>query len=129
MLLYALCGIVALSSHEIIGLAPRIVKRFSKQAPDLPVVSNTGPAQDERSYSHVHSYLTHVLTERELSISIALAQGKTTHQIAQHYHISDSTVRTHKQRVLNKLRANSDDQLIRLVHDSGLLEPSDSDIS
>ncbi len=60
-----------------------------------------------------------LLTEREQGIATAVARGLSNADIAEHLHISITTVKTHVGRVLDKLGAENRVQVALLVHDAG----------
>ncbi|GAB2993926.1 response regulator transcription factor [Amycolatopsis acidiphila] len=61
------------------------------------------------------------LTERELEVAVAVAQGKPNAEIAREAHMSEATVKTHVSRALMKTQTDNRVQVARLVHDAGLL--------
>ncbi len=61
------------------------------------------------------------LTERELKITKALAQGKSNKQIAQALYISENTVCNHTANIYKKLQINNRNQAILYVVREGLL--------
>jgi DNA-binding NarL/FixJ family response regulator len=63
------------------------------------------------------------LTKRELEILRLLAEGLTQGEIAQALVISEKTVATHIQHVLEKLGVHSRAQAVALAHRSGLMGP------
>jgi two-component system nitrate/nitrite response regulator NarL len=67
----------------------------------------------------------HDLTDREQEILGLLAQGLNQREIAQALVISEKTVATHIQHVLEKLGVHSRAEAVALAHRHGLATPSD----
>lgn len=63
------------------------------------------------------------LTPRELEVAMRLARGEGNKDIAQHLHVSEKTVSTHKAKVLEKLEVGSVIALANMLGHYGLLEP------
>lgn len=92
------------------ALSPRVTRRLLEQVgPGLRAVESA-PAADPTS----------VLTDRERDVFTAVGQGLTNAEIAQHLHLSESTVKTHVGRVLMKLDARDRIQVVILAHQLGL---------
>jgi DNA-binding NarL/FixJ family response regulator len=68
---------------------------------------------------------TSVLTKREEEVLRLLAQGLDQGEIARRFVISEKTVATHIQHVLEKLGVHSRAQAVALAHRTGLVESSD----
>ena len=66
-----------------------------------------------------------VLTRREQEVLRLLAQGLDQGEIARQFAISENTVATHIQHILEKLGVHSRAQAVALAHRSGLVESSD----
>jgi DNA-binding NarL/FixJ family response regulator len=66
-----------------------------------------------------------VLTKREEEVLRLLAQGLDQSEIALQFVISEKTVATHIQHILEKLGVHSRAQAVALAHRSGLVEPTD----
>jgi DNA-binding NarL/FixJ family response regulator len=62
------------------------------------------------------------LTERELEVAVAVADGRSNAQIARDMHMSEATVKTHVSRALAKTQCDNRVQIAILVHDAGLVE-------
>lgn len=60
------------------------------------------------------------LSRRELEICMLLAEGKRVLEIAEQLHISDKTVYTHRQHIMDKLGVSSPMELVRLADRLGL---------
>ena len=63
-----------------------------------------------------------MLSEREFSVFIQLAQGKSVAQIADDLNVSSSTVGTHLYRVKQKLGANNQSELTLIALQWGLIQ-------
>jgi DNA-binding NarL/FixJ family response regulator len=66
-----------------------------------------------------------VLTKREQQILRLLAEGLDQGEIARQFVISEKTVATHIQHILEKLGVHSRAQAVALAHRAGLLESND----
>jgi len=63
------------------------------------------------------------LTDRELEISLLLAQGIRQSEIAQRLSLSAKTINTHKSRLFDKLGVGDTVALVRLMKQHGMLDP------
>jgi two-component system, NarL family, invasion response regulator UvrY len=68
------------------------------------------------------------LSEREFSICLMLADGKSISEIASLLQLSDSTVSTYRARILNKMKLRSNADLMRYARDHRLTNQSGSDL-
>jgi DNA-binding NarL/FixJ family response regulator len=94
-------------------LAPSVTRRLIAEfasRPTSPVV-----AQSDQLDS---------LTDRELEVLKAVANGKSNAEIAEELHMSVATVKTHVSRVLTKLDARDRTQLVVIAFQSGVVTPS-----
>ena len=64
-----------------------------------------------------------VLSPREFEVFMALAQGKTTHEIADAMFLSVRTVGTHLYNIKQKLNASNSAEIALIAIRSGLLDP------
>lgn len=64
------------------------------------------------------------LTERELEVLAAVAEGLSNAEIADQLFISDATVKTHVRRILNKLDLRDRVQATVFAFQVGLVKPS-----
>jgi DNA-binding NarL/FixJ family response regulator len=85
------------------------IRRYA--APDEPLAERTLEASD--------------LTKREREVLRLLARGLAQGEIARELVISEKTVATHIQHILEKLGVHSRAQAVALAHRSGLMEPGD----
>jgi len=60
------------------------------------------------------------LTKREIEICTHLVKGHTVTEIAQVLHLSEKTVYTHRQHLMNKLGVNTDVELARIASNLGI---------
>jgi DNA-binding NarL/FixJ family response regulator len=63
------------------------------------------------------------LTEREREVLLAMATGLTNGEIAQHLHLSESTIKTHVGRVLAKIGARDRVHAVIIAYEVGLVGP------
>lgn len=62
------------------------------------------------------------LTEKEFTVFLQLAQGRSVNQVAHDFHLSASTVGTHLYHIKQKLNANNAAELAVIAMRSGLME-------
>ncbi|GGO64794.1 response regulator [Nonomuraea cavernae] len=63
------------------------------------------------------------LTSREAEVLHLVGRTMSNHQIADHLHISEATVKTHLNRLMAKLGVSSRAQAVALAYDYGLVTP------
>jgi DNA-binding NarL/FixJ family response regulator len=63
----------------------------------------------------------HKLTDREVEIIRALADGQTSDQIATELFISEHTVRTHRKNILKKLDLHNSSELVQYALSNGII--------
>jgi DNA-binding NarL/FixJ family response regulator len=109
---------------------PEILRAIRLVAAGEPMLS---PAVTRRLIAHVTdpdattrreraTQLLSRLTERELDVAVAIAQGKPNADIGAELFMSLSTVKAHVTRVLMKLELDNRVQIALLAHDAGLAE-------
>ncbi|MEF3403965.1 response regulator transcription factor [Agromyces sp. CCNWLW203] len=93
------------------ALSPRVTRRMIELfAGELP--GTAAPSQAPGLDS---------LTPREHEILVAIAEGRSNPEIAEQFFLSESTVKTHVGRVLQKLDARDRVQLVIYAYEHGLL--------
>ena len=97
------------------ALAPRVTRRMIEMFADvLPIAGDdTAPAPS----------LLDALTPREREILVAIAEGLNNTDLAARFHLSESTVKTHVGRILQKLEARDRVQLVIIAYEHGLIPP------
>lgn len=63
------------------------------------------------------------LTEREREILVELAKGHSNSEIAAHFTISETTVKTHVGRILGKLNLRDRVQVVVFAYENGIVRP------
>jgi DNA-binding NarL/FixJ family response regulator len=61
------------------------------------------------------------LSEREIEIVVAIAEGHTSKDIAQKLYISEHTVKTHRKNIFRKLNLNDAADLTRYALEHGII--------
>lgn len=92
-------------------LAPSITRRLIERFTDQPTVD---PAVTNRA---------DVLTDREREVLIHVAHGLNNTEIARTLHVSESTAKTHLQRVLMKLHLRDRVGAAVFAYEAGLVQP------
>ncbi|SEG57726.1 two component transcriptional regulator, LuxR family [Actinacidiphila yanglinensis] len=105
-----LSGIRAVAAGDAViapALTRRLLREFAHLAPPRP---GAGPGLDS-------------LTAREREILVAVGQGRNNAEIAAHFVLSESTVKTHVGRVLAKIGARDRVQAVIFAYDHALARP------
>jgi len=108
-----LSGIRAVAAGDAViapALTRRLLREFAHLAPPRPGGAAAGPGLDS-------------LTDREREILVAVGQGWNNAEIAAHFVLSESTVKTHVGRVLAKIGARDRIQAVIFAYDHGLARP------
>jgi DNA-binding NarL/FixJ family response regulator len=101
------------------ALAPRVIRRM------IDLFAADLPARDgDRAVSSTDGLDT--LTPREREVLVAVAQGRSNGEIAETFFLSESTVKTHVGRLLQKLGARDRVQLVIFAYEHDLLPGSSS---
>jgi DNA-binding NarL/FixJ family response regulator len=90
-------------------LAPSVTKRLIEEFAKRPEPSSRKPAELAS------------LTDRELDVLREVARGYSNHEIAQHLHVSETTVKTHVAHLLDKLDLRDRVQAVILAYEAGLV--------
>ena len=109
-----LAGIRAVAVGDAV-IAPALTRRILDEYAQHVRHPNSDPAGDPRLKS---------LTEREREILVAMGKGWTNGEIAAHFVLSESTVKTHVGRVLAKIGARDRIQAVIFAYDLGLARPN-----
>ncbi|GHB50399.1 DNA-binding response regulator [Streptomyces cirratus] len=108
-----LAGIRAVAAGDAV-IAPTLTRRLLQEFARLVPPAADGSAQDSRLAS---------LTEREREILVAIGKGWSNSEIAGHFVLAESTVKTHVGRVLSKIEARDRIQAVIFAYDHGLARP------
>ncbi|HEY0949251.1 response regulator transcription factor [Nocardioides sp.] len=107
-----LVGAVRVVSDGTALLAPEVTGRLVREFMHRPRPG--GPAPE----------LTQ-LTDRESDVFRRIAEGRTNHEIADALHVSESTVKTHVNRVFTKLGLRDRTHAAIYAYESGFITPGD----
>ncbi|WP_415949936.1 response regulator [Streptomyces sp. KLOTTS4A1] len=111
-----LAGIRAVASGDAV-VAPSLTRRL------LDTYADKLPAPGEAEQTSQDSRLDQ-LTDREREILTVIGRGWTNTEIAERFHLAESTVKTHVGRILAKTGARDRVQAVILAYDARLVEPS-----
>jgi len=92
-------------------LAPTVTRRLIEEFVRRPLGTTTKPEQLAD------------LTERELDVLRLIARGLSNAEIADRLYLSPATIKTHVNRILNKLGLRDRTQAIVVAYESGLIRP------
>ena len=99
-------------------ISPRVTRRmlemFSGYLPATGEATPDGDGLDPR---------LRLLTPRELEVLGTIAEGMSNAEIAEHFVLSEATVKTHVGRILGKLQLRDRVQAVVLAYESGLVTP------
>ncbi|MYV46586.1 response regulator transcription factor [Streptomyces sp. SID2888] len=103
-------------------LSPEAVRQLIATVTDAPPRSDEADAEArDRAAAQGLLELLELLGERERTVALAVAEGKTNAQIASACHMSLSTVKAHVSHILTKLDLNNRVQIALLVYRAGLI--------
>ncbi|MFJ7899873.1 response regulator [Streptomyces sp. NPDC096198] len=108
-----LAGIRAVAVGDAV-IAPALTRRLLHEFARIVPSAGDGSAEDPRLSS---------LTDREREILVAVGKGWSNGEIAGHFVLSESTVKTHVGRVLSKIGARDRIQAVIFAYDHGLARP------
>ncbi|MFE4964317.1 response regulator [Streptomyces sp. NPDC056660] len=108
-----LAGIRAVADGDAV-IAPALTRRLLHEFSHLVPPPSGDPAENPR---------LNTLTEREREILVAIGKGWNNSEIASHFVVSESTVKTHVGRVLAKIGARDRVQAVIFAYDQGLARP------
>ena len=95
-------------------LAPTATRRLIDQF--VPLLPDPGR-------QHERDILLSKLTDREQTVFVQLAAGRSNREIADDLHLSEGTVKVHVGRILAKLDLRDRVQAVVLAYESGLITP------
>ena len=101
--------------REALSAVNRHTRYLSQRA--LEVIINQQQQEEDKTES--------VLTETETEIVKAIAQGKTTKEIAAERFSSVHTVTTHRKNIFRKLGINTAHEAVKYALRAGLIDPSE----
>ena len=138
----------ALSQWLVISdeLTPQFLKRVVYSSHQFSIVFKDGPISELREALHsinrhvryisqraLESIITHqnddekpgILTATETEVVKAIAQGKTTKEIAEERFSSIHTITTHRKNIFRKLGVNTAHEVVKYARRAGLVDPSE----
>ncbi len=108
-----LSGVRTVSAGDAL-LAPTITRRLVEQYVRRPAPGASAPEELER------------LTEREREVMRSIARGLSNSEIAASLFVSESTIKTHVNRIFAKLDLRDRAQAVVLAYESGLVQPGEA---
>jgi DNA-binding NarL/FixJ family response regulator len=110
-----LAGIRVVAAGDAV-VAPKLTRRLlDRFADQFPV-----EGQDDAKATAVQ---LEVLTEREREVLTAIGKGWNNTEIAERFHLAESTVKTHVGRILAKIGARDRVQAVIFAYNTGLVAP------
>ena len=127
-------------------LTPQFLRRVIYSSHQFSIIFKDGPMKDLRdalrAVSHHERFISQraleviisqqndeekpdILTATEAEIVKAIAQGKTTKEIAEERFSSIHTITTHRKNIFRKLGINTAHELIKYAIRAGLVDPSE----
>ncbi|MFH8937171.1 response regulator [Streptomyces griseosporeus] len=110
-----LSGIRAVASGDAV-VAPALTRRLLDAYAQLLPTPSAGPDPTDPRLA--------ALTDREREILTAMGRGWTNTEIADRFHLAESTVKTHVGRILAKTGSRDRIQAVILAYDTRLVHPS-----
>ena len=138
----------ALSQWLLISdeLTPQFLRRVIYSSHQFSIVFKDGPMKDVRDALHAVSHHQRFISQRALEVIIsqqndeekpdiltateaeivkAIAQGKTTKEIAEERFSSIHTITTHRKNIFRKLGINTAHEAVKYALRAGLIDPSE----
>ena len=127
-------------------LTPQFLRRIIYSSHQFSVIFKDGPLKDLRdalrAVTHHERFISQraleviisqqqdeerpdILTATEAEIVKAIAQGKTTKEIAEERYSSIHTITTHRKNIFRKLGINTAHEVIKYAIRAGLVDPSE----
>ncbi|THV33529.1 response regulator [Glycomyces buryatensis] len=110
-----LAGIRVVAAGDAV-VAPKLTRRL------LDRFADQFPVEGEQDTGAAHAKLE-VLTEREREVLTAVGKGWNNTEIAERFHLAESTVKTHIGRILAKIEARDRVQAVIFAYNTGLVNP------
>ncbi|MEU5153611.1 response regulator transcription factor [Glycomyces sp. NPDC021274] len=110
-----LAGIRVVAAGDAV-VAPKLTRRL------LDRFADQFPVEGEEDTSKTAERLG-VLTEREKEVLTAIGRGWNNSEIAERFHLAESTVKTHVGRILAKIGARDRVQAVIFAYNTGLVSP------
>ncbi|MEU6860106.1 response regulator transcription factor [Glycomyces sp. NPDC046736] len=110
-----LSGIRVVAAGDAV-VAPKLTRRL------LDRFSDQFPVEGEDDGKAAAEQLE-VLTEREREVLTAIGKGWNNNEIAERFHLAESTVKTHVGRILAKIGARDRVQAVIFAYNTGLVSP------
>jgi DNA-binding NarL/FixJ family response regulator len=110
-----LAGIRVVAAGDAV-VAPKLTRRL------LDRFADQFPVEGESDASAAAGLLE-VLTEREREVLTAIGRGWNNTEIAERFHLAESTVKTHVGRILAKIGARDRVQAVIFAYNTGLVSP------
>lgn len=107
-------AIRAVASGEA-SVSPRVTRRM------LELFGSNLPGAGSGAGGNFDTASLSVLTERELEVFLAIAEGLSNSELADRFVLSESTVKTHVGRILQKLELRDRVQAVILAYQLGLV--------
>jgi RNA polymerase sigma factor (sigma-70 family) len=109
----------AMKRGAVTFLSKPLDKRALIEAIQEALAEDAARKQDSAERRLIHDRLG-LLTEREQEIFTYVITGLLNKQIAAALNISEKTVKTHRGRVMQKMKARSLAELVRMAHKAGI---------